>query len=187
MSTGWSGAAHGQPHTSTLPLGLGGRGGRVGGRVESVFLHRWRANGGGYKPLGSSCVRACSNYLFSLYEKMVPFFSIRFAARVVLVTRRREDTGSVGCVLFGTRLAQLPLAVGTCAARPQPPRPGSRGTRRGWRRRGGHFSAVTGTFGGGFFILPTLRKKSRVFSSPAAPSTYLLGMGGMRTKIEDPL
>ena len=31
----------------------------------SRFLHRWRANGGGYKSLGSSCVRACSNYLFS--------------------------------------------------------------------------------------------------------------------------
>ena len=29
------------------------------------FLHRWRANGGGYKSRGSSCIRACSNYLFS--------------------------------------------------------------------------------------------------------------------------
>ena len=26
---------------------------------------RWWAIGGGYKPRGSSCVRACSNYLFS--------------------------------------------------------------------------------------------------------------------------
>ena len=31
----------------------------------TFFLHRWRANGGGYKSCGSSCVRACSNYLFS--------------------------------------------------------------------------------------------------------------------------
>ena len=32
----------------------------------TFFLHRWRANGGGYKSCGSSCVRVCSNYLFSI-------------------------------------------------------------------------------------------------------------------------
>ena len=31
----------------------------------SGLRSRWRVNGGGYKSRGSSCVRACSNYLFS--------------------------------------------------------------------------------------------------------------------------
>ena len=45
----------------------GGRGGgRVRGRGGTFFLHRWKANGGGCKSCGSSCVRVCSNYLFSI-------------------------------------------------------------------------------------------------------------------------
>ena len=66
-----------------------------------------------------------------------------------------------------TRLARLPLAVGTCAgpaasaasgARARGVADGSRralllaGTRRGRRRRDGHFRAATGTFWGDFFL-----------------------------------
>ena len=48
----------------------GGRGGgRVRGRGGTFFLHRWKANGGGCKSCGSSCVRACSNYLFSIWPQ----------------------------------------------------------------------------------------------------------------------
>ena len=44
----------------------------------TFFLHRWRANGGGYKSCGSSCVRACSNYLFSKEPRRAPVFFLSY-------------------------------------------------------------------------------------------------------------